>query len=234
MTTYPRNVIAFGARLLEHLEALRPPRTQAWLAEESGVSTSVISRIVSGDRPPTPAVIESLAPMLGVEPSHLVFGTDAEARYRASGELVRKEMYEATARQVADDQVRIAELERRLESLPATLEELGRTHHDLDRARRDLGDLRIANKELRADVHRYQNGLAQAVAKYAALQSQLATLASELSSTSKASRASAILAAVGAITGVVTVAHFLSDDEPPIQSDSPPPKKHRRKARKND
>jgi chromosome segregation ATPase len=171
--------------------------------------------------------------MLGVEPSHLVFGTDAEARYRASGELVKKEMYEAAARQVADDQVRIAELERRLESLPATVEELGRTHHDLDCARRDLADLKAANKELRADVHRYQNGLAQAVAEYAALQSQLATLASELSSTSKASRASAILAAVGAVTGVVTVAHFLSKDEPPTESKSPP-KKHRRKARNDD
>ena len=221
-------MIAFGKRLQECLEALQ--RTQVWLADEAGISTSVISRIMNGERSPTPAVIESLAPALGVEPLQLVFETDAESRYRASGELVRKEIYEAAARQVAEDQVLIAELERRLQSLSDAHAELGRTHHELDRARRDVDELKTENKELKADVQRYRSGLSRAVAEYSTLQGQLKTLADELANTKKTSRASAILGAVGAFTGVITVAHFLSRDEPPVDS-SASHKKRSRKAR---
>src|SRR5262249_55607010 len=152
------------------------------------------------------------------------------ARYRASGELVKKDIYEAVARQSAEDQVRIADLQRQLQAVPGLHADLGRAHYALDRTQRDLEEVRAENKDLRADVRRHRNGLANAVAEYAALQGQLKTLADELSTTRKSSRASAILGAVAAFTGVITVAHFLSNDDTDEVSPAPP-KKRTRKAR---
>lgn len=227
-------VIPFGRKLQERLDEFQPPRSQTWLAEEAGISTSFLSRLIRGDRNPTPAVIESLAPVLGIEPMHLVSGTDAEGRYLQSGELVKKEIYEAAARQLAANQVLIADLQERVKDLPLAHAQLGQTLRDLDLLRRDADDLRSDNKQLRQDLQKYRSALEQAVAEYSALQGQLKTLADELAGTKKSSRASAILAAVGAFTGAVTMTHFLNKAATSSNvSDAAAPKKKPRKTKAN-
>jgi len=225
--------VPFGQRLIQCIEALRPPRTQAWVAEETGIPTSSISRLISGTRNPTPAVIESLAPVLGLEPGQLVAGTDAEARYLHSGDFVKKEIYEAAAQQLAVDQFQIAELQEQLAAFPSVSSKLGETLRELDLVRRDASELRTDNKQLRSDMQRYRHALEQAVAAYSTLQGQLKTLADELSDTRKSSRASAILAAVGAFTGAVTVTHFLAKASESKASPSDRTKKKPRKAKPN-
>jgi transcriptional regulator with XRE-family HTH domain len=239
------DTIPFGERLLDLLERVQPPRTQAWLAAKSGIPASTISRMLKGDRNPTPDVIESLAPVLGVEPLLLVAGTDAESRFKDSGDWIRKGNYEAAVRKLVEYETRLndADIQARTAtdaherecSRRADLErQLSQAHLDLDRRRWDIEDLRDQDRrlqdqgrQLRSDLRRYQEGLYRAVTEVASLRAGMSSLAEELSSTKKSSRASTILAGVAAFTGVVTVAHFLvkdggKDDEGPPAPDGSP------------
>lgn len=242
----------FSLRLQQVLEGVLPPRTQAWLAEESGIPASTISRLLRGERQPTPTVVESLAPVLGLEPALLVKGTDAEVRFQESGDWIRRANYEAAVRRLAEADLRANELEGRLKVAIDTLDrtkealekesrarcererQLGDAHLQLERATRDLAEMRDQNGQLRGDLRRHQTALTAAVAEVATLRAKMSELADLLSKTTTSSRASAILAGVAAFTGAVTVAHFLSqDDRHDTATDMSKKRASKRRARKD-
>lgn len=115
----------FGERLRQLLEELKPPRTQKWLADESGVSAPTISRLIQGTRNPDTSTIEALAPVLGVDPEQLVLGTDASSRLEMSRQWVRRREYDAALERVLVVEARA----READSLAAELA--------VERARRD-------------------------------------------------------------------------------------------------
>jgi transcriptional regulator with XRE-family HTH domain len=235
--------ISFGTKLQSLLDGLQPVRTQTWLSEESGVPASTISRLLKGDRNPTPAVIESLAPVLGVEPSFLVQGTDAETRFQESGEWIKKANYEAVVRKLSEYEARMNDMstELRIAREGIARESAARKdlegqrskyHLQLDWARRDLEEAKEQNRQSREDLKRHREGLKGAVAEIASLRAKLKELADELASTSKSGRATAILSGVAAFTGVLTVAHFLTQDAEP-EEDRPAKKEASKKPKKS-
>ncbi len=66
---------SFGRRVLRLLA--ESGRSQAWLVETAQLSSSVVSRLVRGDRLPTFEHVAAMAPALGVTVDALVAGTDA-------------------------------------------------------------------------------------------------------------------------------------------------------------
>jgi transcriptional regulator with XRE-family HTH domain len=213
---YRGHVIAFRERLKATLGALVPPRKQNWLAEQSGIAPSTISRILAGDRNPTPEVIESLAPVLGMEPHQLVRGTDAEEAYVKSGEFVKRSMYDAVVGKLAEYEARNNDLTAKLhvanEARAKNQTELGGLHQELARVSHDCERVREDNRLLRDSNRDYRGALTRAVTQIANLQAKLKILGEELGTTKQSSRTAAILAGVAAFTGVVTLASLLHND----------------------
>jgi transcriptional regulator with XRE-family HTH domain len=220
---FPSIVIAFREKLRACLGALEPPRNQNWLAEQSGIPPSTISRILKGDRNATPEVIESLAPVLGMDPAYLVKGTDAEDRYVKSNDLVNRSMYDAVVGTLAEYEARVNDLEGKLrvlgEARAKDHEELSRVHQALARAESDRDEVREENRRLTASNQDYRAGLSRAVKVIANLQADLKMLGDELATTKKSSRAAAILAGVAAFSGVVTLATYLNNNSEHSESD---------------
>jgi hypothetical protein len=183
-----------------------------------------ISRILRGDRNATPDVIESVAPVLGLEPRHLVKGTDAEERYAQSGELVKRSMYDAVVGTLADYETRINDLESKLrvtsEARAKDQTELSNVHQALARAEQDRDRAKDDNVRLLESNREYRAGLTRAVTEIANLQAKLQMLGEELGTTKKSSRAAAILAGVAAFSGVVTLASLLNRDDEPVEADA--------------
>jgi transcriptional regulator with XRE-family HTH domain len=57
--------IPIRKRIQARLDELN--QTPAWLAEKAGVPRSTITRILRGERNPTPETLHEIAPVLGVE-----------------------------------------------------------------------------------------------------------------------------------------------------------------------
>jgi transcriptional regulator with XRE-family HTH domain len=221
------SAIPFGTRLLSLLEQREPPLTQAWLADKAGLDRSLISRIVRGERSPTSEALQCLAPALGVEPAELVRGTDAEARLQEANHAIQQADYALAIQKIVEYESQKRELENQLNGLKETLaqEEKRRksaeivaceAHLERERAQRDLQSAHDSLHRQEQDLRRYQSGLSRAIAEVTSLRTQIRELGEELASTKKSSRAATILAGVAAVTGVATVAHFLSnnDDDP--------------------
>jgi transcriptional regulator with XRE-family HTH domain len=57
-----------GHEILRHLG----PRSQRWLAEQSGINQGTISRLMRGKHEPTPSTLDALGRALNVDPLHLM------------------------------------------------------------------------------------------------------------------------------------------------------------------
>lgn len=199
-------------------------QSQAWLAKQAGIDSSVISRVMRGERGATPEVIISIAGVFGTDPSILVKGTDAESRFTESGEWVPKHVFMAVAQKLGDYEAQLNERDEQLRTAKVAsarertrkreLEaELSTTHFALQRSQNDLEDTRAHNVSLQSELRAHRQGLGRAVAEVTSLKAQLNALATELSSTKQSARTSTILAGVAAAAGVVTAAHFLAQQE---------------------
>lgn len=91
---------SFGERLRELL--MEPPRTQSWLAERSGISQPVLSRLMSGKRRPNAKHAEGVACALGIDVVALLRGTDADALLQEVGGAVPRGLYQAALTRVND------------------------------------------------------------------------------------------------------------------------------------
>lgn len=203
----------------------------AWLAEKVGVSRSTITRILKGERNPTPETLHEIAPVLGVEVAQFVAGTDAAARVREAQDIVSRRDYEAAVRQVV-------EFERKAHDLAARIRELtGHCEQEQGRARRLNGQLEESDRRCslleaerdrarrdalhhEQDARRYREGLEKAVADVVALRAQVREMGAAVESGRATSRVAAILAGVAA---AVSVASYLGGDS----DDGTPTKKHR-------
>jgi transcriptional regulator with XRE-family HTH domain len=216
----PKQSIPFHRRLQELLEQRGGDATQAWLADRSGLDRSLVSRLMRGDRMPTAETLLCIAPALEVSITQLVTGTDAEDRLEDASSLVRRSDYEGAVKKVIEYEGVIGDLRVRLGSLEETLGHSERSRRaaeqdraqataDGDRARTELRGVRARLQQQQAELERYQHALARAVAEFGALQTQLNALKKELGDAKNSSKAAAVLAGIGAVTGVATLAHFL-------------------------
>ena len=192
----------------------------AWLAEKVGVSRSTITRILNGERNPTPETLHEIAPVLGVEIGQLVAGTDAAERVKEAQDIVSRHDYESAVRQVI-------EYERKANDLTARIRELSdRAEAERQRARKLAEALESAERRAallederdraRRDAHRhehdaarYRQGLEKAVADVVALRAQVREMGAAVEAGRTTSRVGAILAGVAA---AVSVASYLGSD----------------------
>jgi transcriptional regulator with XRE-family HTH domain len=103
---------SFGQRLQRLLA--ESGRSQAWLVDTAQLSSSVVSRLVRGDRLPTFEHVAAMAPPLGLTVDALVAGTDAAQKIAVASQYVTREHYEAVHRQVVEQAGWISELESQL------------------------------------------------------------------------------------------------------------------------
>jgi transcriptional regulator with XRE-family HTH domain len=224
--------LPFSKRLQELLRQRGLDGSQAWLSERSGVDRSLISRIITGERPPTAETLQALAPALGVEVSALVAGTDAARRLSAVADHVRRSDYEEAVGKVIEYEAKIRDLEARRRSLDdqLTRERETRRHAEQDanmarataeRSEQELLELREQHETQSSELSRHREALQRAISEFSTLKSRVTELERELGETKKSSRASALLAGVAAVTGVATLAHFLGDTPPPQPQSRP-------------
>jgi len=219
----------FGAKVADLLR--ERGENQAWLAQQSGLSPSVVSRVLRGARGPTTEVITSVAGVFGIDPIKLVLDTDAEDRLAESAEWVRRgELAEFTGK-LANYEARIHDLERQVRDSQKSEAgeskrrqgaeaELCRAHLELQRAQADLAEERTQRQGVESELRRYRHGLTAAVAKVKELQVQLAAVADEVRVNGRTNRLSTLLSGIAAIAGMATVAHFLTRDESGGERDS--------------
>lgn len=216
------SVVSLAEKLKDLLAEVN--QSQAWLAKQAGVDSSVISRVMRGERGATPEVIISVAGVFGMDPAILVKGTDAESRFTESGEWVPKHAFVSLAQNLGAYEARLNESAEQLRTAKEMIArertrrheleaELSSAHFALQRSNDDLEDTRAHNNSLQSELRAHRHGLARAVAEVTSLKAQLNALATELSSTKQSARTSTILAGVAAAAGVVTAAHFLMQDD---------------------
>ncbi len=140
MTETPKNgVIPIRERIQARLDELN--ENASWLAEKVGVSRSTVTRILNGERNPTPETLHEMAPVLGVEIAQLVANTDAAERVREAQDIVSRRDYEGAVKQVVEFEhkandlgVRVRELTERHEEerqrVRKLTEELGACHRE--------------------------------------------------------------------------------------------------------
>jgi transcriptional regulator with XRE-family HTH domain len=103
---------SFGQRIQRLLS--ESGRSQAWLAHHAKLSSSVVSRLIRGDRLPMFEHVAAMAATLGLTVDALVAGTEAAQRIAVASQYVTREQYEAVHRQVVEQVGEIAELESQL------------------------------------------------------------------------------------------------------------------------
>lgn len=90
----------FGVRLDRLLREQK--RSQAWLVAHSKLTSSVVSRLVRGDRLPTAEHVAAMAPLFGMSAAQLVADTDAESRVAEASQYVTRAHFESVHRQLVD------------------------------------------------------------------------------------------------------------------------------------
>lgn len=218
----------FGDRLQQRLEQVK--QSQAWLADKSGLSTSVLSRLVRCDRLPKLEHVAAMAPVLGTSVDLLVAGTDAEAHIAAASQYVPREHYEAVHQQLVEYEGRKNDLEarlrqalddvdrektRRLATQSDLTEKLGQAHLDLDRARRDFAEAKEQNRHYQAALH-------QAASDVSVLKAKLQEVQAAVNDGTNSSRLAAALAGVAAIGAVTAAAYLARARSVPQQPETPP------------
>jgi len=194
----------------------------AWLAEKVGVSRSTITRILNGERNPTPETLHEIAPVLGVEITQLVAGTDAAERVKEAQNIVSRHDYEGAVRQVIEYERKANDLAAHVRDLTAKCdeerqrvrklsEELGEQHRACSTLRDERDRARREQAHADQDARRYREGLEKAVADVVTLRAHVRELGAAVESGHMTGRIGAILAGVAA---AVSVASYLGNDTP--------------------
>lgn len=203
--------------------AVRPVRTKiadlladleqspSWLAEKAGVPRSTVSRILKGDRTPTPETLATLAPILGVSLEQLVADTDAAERVAEAASLIALSHYEdavekyiAAEREqnIANDKVRVL-----AEQLDREEQRRRDAERRLDATERERDDARRSAAQNDENARLYSRALASAVGEIARLKADIAELGTQFSSARRTGRVAAILAAAAAAASTATFFH---------------------------
>jgi transcriptional regulator with XRE-family HTH domain len=208
VTETPNNgVIPIRSRIQGRLDELN--ENAAWLAEKVGVSRSTITRILNGERNPTPETLHEIAPVLGVEIAQLVAGTDAAERVREAQDIVSRHDYEGAVKQVIEFERKANDLAAQVRDLTAQRdqerqkvrklsEELGECHREGSALRDERDRARREQKHHEQDARRYREGLEKAVADVVALRAQVREMGAAVESSRMTGRIGAILAGVAA------------------------------------
>ncbi|MBE7449251.1 MAG: helix-turn-helix transcriptional regulator [Kofleriaceae bacterium] len=210
-----------GARIEARLAELA--QNPAWLADKAGVSRSTITRILKGDRNPTPQTLQEIAPVLGVTLEQLVAGTNAAERVGEAQQLVSRRDFEAAVAQVIEFERKANDLAASVrdlkEEIKAERERTTKARRDAENARRDLEAAETERDRARRDARRYeddakryQHALEKAVTDVAQLRATVHELTGKVTSGNVTTKIGAALAGVAA---VVSVAHYLrnADDQ---------------------
>lgn len=107
-------------------------RNAAWLAQESGLQRSTITRILNNERMPTASTLSRIAPVFGLTLADLVAGTDAAHLAEKATHLSARNALEVSLRQKQADAQYVIEMLRLSKSDIAT------TIRTLDRVRVQL------------------------------------------------------------------------------------------------
>ena len=102
----------FGVRLDRLLR--EQSRSQAWLVAHSKLTSSVVSRLVRGDRLPTAEHVAAIAPLFAMSAAQLVADTDAESRIAEASQYVTRAHFESVHRQLVDAESEIELLEHQM------------------------------------------------------------------------------------------------------------------------
>ena len=94
--------------------------SQATLADLAGVSTSMLSRLLSGQRAYNLYSLEQIAKAFDLSPPDLVVGTDHEDMIKAMGTLVPREEFEKVNGELADALSKVQELTATVSGMEAT------------------------------------------------------------------------------------------------------------------
>ena len=105
----------FGVRLDRLLR--EQSRSQAWLVAHSKLTSSVVSRLVRGDRLPTAEHVAAIAPLFGMSAAQMVADTDAESRVAEASQYVTRAHFESVHRQLVDAESEIEQMEHKLAGL---------------------------------------------------------------------------------------------------------------------
>ncbi len=173
---------SFGQRLQRLLA--ESGRSQAWLVDTAQLSSSVVSRLVRGDRLPTFEHVAAMAPPLGLTVDALVAGTDAAQKIAVASQYVTRDHYEAVHRQVVEQAGEIAELESQLSAArsehsqasaqhrtahQALSDKLEQTARELSHATRELVNAKLALRRHQAALHHAASDVAVLHGKLAAV-----------------------------------------------------------------
>jgi len=219
-------VTPIGRKIQAVLDSLN--QTPGWLAEMVGVSRSTITRIVKGERNPTPETLQEIAPVLGLTVAQLASGTDAAERVKEAKDLVARSDYEEAVRQyieyertARDVGVQLrdtrAELERQRDATRRVNEQLRVATENLSKVEAERDEAASTARHHEEDARRYQDALKKAVTDVARLHEQVRELGKAVAGSRKTGRIGAILAGVAA---AVSVATYLNSDS---QTKTPPP-----------
>lgn len=222
MNKSPPEKQPFGQRLRSLLGQLEPSRNAAWLAEQSGLSRSTISRLIKGDRNPTLDTAQCLAPVLGVEVEQLLQGTDAEERLGEPTRFILRDHYDQVVHKLVEYEGAASEARRQLEDCRRSCQEskdaqrtlnqrLRAKERELAAAITDRDFARGRAELLDRDLRRHRVALHKAVAEVGLLREKVAELARQVHQTKSAANLGRILAGVGAATGLFTVASLLRE-----------------------
>jgi transcriptional regulator with XRE-family HTH domain len=211
---------AFGQRLQRLLA--ESGRSQTWLVDTAGLSSSVVSRLVRGERLPTFEHVAAMAASLGLTVDELVAGTDAAQKIAVASQYVTREHYAAVHRQVVEQAGWIAELESQLSAArsehsqasaqhrtahQALSDKLEQTSRELSQSNRELAGAKLA-------LRRHQAALHHAASDVAVLHGMLAAVSAAKTDPSRLAAALAGLEAVGSASAAGYLARVEGRGEP--------------------
>ena len=188
--------LSFGIHLRELLAARGDQGTQSWLAKRSGVDSSLISRIMAGDRPPTLDTLQALAPALEMDLAKLVAGTDAESRLAAGPDHVRVSDYQEAVGKVIEYETKIRDIESRGRALQGSVEkeELARRkaeslvdglRDNLDQSGEKLRAALVMVEQQNETIGNLTTALQRAISEFSSLKTRVDALQTELGRTNQ-------------------------------------------------
>ena len=138
----------FGVRLDRLLR--EQSRSQAWLVAHSKLTSSVVSRLVRGDRLPTAEHVAAIAPLFGMSAAQMVADTDAESRVAEASQYVTRAHFESVHRQLVDAESEIELLEHQMARMQ------NEKHQILEVATSHERELSAKIAEVEAQLHHSQ------------------------------------------------------------------------------
>lgn len=212
------DTVPFGQRLSELLTARKPDGGgQAWLAKRAGIEASTVSRWLRNERLPSLDTLEVVAPVLELSVEELVDGTNVSERSRSGPEFVPIAQYQQAVATLLDFERKSNEAEARLRDAQVSLAEERAARKEVRSELQELQDRlereTSANSSLQAEVERYRKALEKAVADIWTLNAHLADIEHVAKASAKSGRTTAVLAAIAAITGTATVAHYIGKNQ---------------------